>query len=58
MGPEVLALLDEGLRNSEIASVSASRETMRHHVSAVLAKLEVDSRGEAVRMAPTLSRSP
>ena len=55
VGPEVLALLNEGLRNSEIAKqLSLSEKTVGHHVSAILAKLEVDSRGEAVRKARTL----
>jgi DNA-binding CsgD family transcriptional regulator len=52
---EVLALLNEGLRNSEIAQrLTLSEKTVGHHVSAILAKLEVGSRGEAVRKASTL----
>jgi DNA-binding CsgD family transcriptional regulator/tetratricopeptide (TPR) repeat protein len=49
---ETLHLLAEGLRNPEIAErLSTSPKTVEHHVSAVLAKLEARSRGEAVRLA-------
>jgi DNA-binding CsgD family transcriptional regulator len=52
---EVLALLEEGLRNAEIAGrLYLSEKTVAHHVSAVLAKLEVGSRGEAARKARAL----
>jgi DNA-binding CsgD family transcriptional regulator/tetratricopeptide (TPR) repeat protein len=52
---EVLALLSEGLRNTVIAKrLFLSTKTVEHHVSAVLAKLGVDSRIEAV----TLTRRP
>ena len=52
---EVLALLEEGLRNAEIAErLYLSEKTVAHHVSAVLAKLEVGSRGEAARKARAL----
>ena len=48
----VLALMAEGLRNAEIAArLHRSVRTVDHHVAAVLAKLEVDSRAEAVRRA-------
>jgi DNA-binding CsgD family transcriptional regulator/tetratricopeptide (TPR) repeat protein len=45
---EVLRLLAEGLRNSEIAArLVVSPKTVDHHVSAVLRKLDVRTRGEA-----------
>ena len=45
---EVLALLAEGLRNAQIADrLVVSEKTVSHHVSAVLRKLDVASRGEA-----------
>jgi DNA-binding CsgD family transcriptional regulator len=45
---EVLLLLAEGLRNAEIASrLIVSPKTVDHHVSAVLRKLSVKTRGEA-----------
>ena len=49
---EILVLLAEGLRNPEIAErLSTTPKTVEHHVSAVLAKLAVRSRAEAVRLA-------
>jgi DNA-binding CsgD family transcriptional regulator/tetratricopeptide (TPR) repeat protein len=49
---EVLRLLEEGLRNADIADrLCLSQKTVGHHVSAVLAKLDVSSRGEAARKA-------
>lgn len=49
---EVLALLGEGLSNGEIAQrLSRSAHTVEHHVSALLAKLNVKSRLEAVALA-------
>jgi DNA-binding CsgD family transcriptional regulator/tetratricopeptide (TPR) repeat protein len=45
---EVLALIAEGLSNAEIAAkLTLSAKTVDHHVSAVLAKLGVRSRGQA-----------
>jgi len=52
---EVLRLLAEGLRNSEIAErLVLSERTVHHHVSAILRKLEAGSRTEAVARASTL----
>lgn len=46
---EVLGLLAAGMSNKEIASrISVSATTVRHHVSNVLAKLEVIDRTQAV----------
>jgi DNA-binding CsgD family transcriptional regulator len=48
---EILQLLSEGLRNSAIARrLFLSTKTVDHHVSAILTKLGVLSRGEAVAM--------
>jgi DNA-binding CsgD family transcriptional regulator/tetratricopeptide (TPR) repeat protein len=45
---EVLALLAQGLRNAEVAErLFLSAKTVDHHVSAILRKLDVRSRGEA-----------
>ena len=45
---EVLALLAEGLRNAQIAErLVVSEKTVDHHVSAILRKLDVRTRGEA-----------
>ena len=53
---EVLDLLDEGLRNAEIAArLHLSEKTVAHHVSSILAKLGVSSRLEAVRRARDLA---
>jgi DNA-binding NarL/FixJ family response regulator len=52
---EVLALLAEGLRNADIAQrLFISVKTAEHHVSAILAKLGVRTRGEAARHAARL----
>ena len=48
---EILELLSEGLRNSSIAKrLFLSPKTVDHHVSAILAKLGVPSRAEAVAL--------
>jgi DNA-binding SARP family transcriptional activator/DNA-binding CsgD family transcriptional regulator len=53
---EVLELLDEGLRNADIAArLHLSEKTVGHHVSAILAKLGASSRTEAVRRARDLA---
>ena len=52
---EVLALLCEGLTNEEIAGrLVLSTRTVDHHVSAVLSKLGVGSRGAAAAQARSL----
>jgi DNA-binding CsgD family transcriptional regulator len=54
----VLDLLAEGLSNREIAGeLLVSTETVRTHVSRILQKLGVDSRGKAARLARD-ARSP
>ena len=46
---EILVLLCEGLRNTTIAHrLFVSTKTVEHHISAILAKLSVGSRAEAV----------
>ena len=55
---EVLGLLTEGLRNAEIAKrLVVSEKTVDHHVSAILRKLDVRTRGEAVAQAGRLGRT-
>lgn len=52
---EVLALVAEGLRNKEIGQrLFLSPRTVDHHVSAILRKLDADTRGEAVAKAGSL----
>jgi DNA-binding CsgD family transcriptional regulator/tetratricopeptide (TPR) repeat protein len=52
---DVLRLIARGLRNSEIADqLVVSAKTIDHHVSSVLAKLGVSSRGAAAREAVRL----
>jgi DNA-binding CsgD family transcriptional regulator len=58
---EVVVLLADGLRNSEIAErLVVSRKTVDHHVSAILRKLTVKTRGqagaEAARLGLTVQR--
>jgi DNA-binding NarL/FixJ family response regulator len=49
---EILALVAEGLQNTEIAlRLFISPKTVDHHISAMLTKLEVRSRTEAVSAA-------
>jgi DNA-binding NarL/FixJ family response regulator len=46
---DVLALMTQGLGNAEIsARLFVSTRTVDHHVSAILAKLDVRTRAEAV----------
>ncbi len=52
---EILALVDEGLQNAEIAArLFISPKTVDHHVSAILSKLNVRSRMDAVNAARTM----
>ena len=52
---DVLALLADGLSNAEIAArLVISPKTADHHVSAILAKLDVRTRGEAAAVARRL----
>ena len=52
---EVLPLLAEGLRNAEIAKrLVVSQKTVDHHVSAILRKLGVSTRGQASAAAARL----
>ena len=49
---EVLGLLAAGLSNADIAArLTLSPKTVEHHISAVLDKLGVTSRGQAVAVA-------
>jgi DNA-binding CsgD family transcriptional regulator len=53
---EVLALLAEGLSNADIAArLTVSHRTVEHHVSAVLVKLAVATRGQAIVAAHRLN---
>jgi DNA-binding NarL/FixJ family response regulator len=52
---DILGLLSDGLRNPEIARrLFLSPKTVDHHVSAILAKLDVRSRSDAVARAREL----
>jgi DNA-binding CsgD family transcriptional regulator len=56
---DVLALLAEGLSNADIAArLVISPKTADHHVSAILAKLDVRTRGEAAVVARRLGVMP
>jgi DNA-binding CsgD family transcriptional regulator len=56
---EVLALIEAGLSNSEIADhLFISKKTAGHHVSAILRKLNVRSRAEAGSIARKLDLPP
>jgi DNA-binding CsgD family transcriptional regulator len=56
---EILLLLAEGLRNTEIAErLSTTPKTVEHHITAVLTKLNARSRVEAVRLAHHLGIIP
>jgi DNA-binding CsgD family transcriptional regulator len=56
---EILNLLAEGLRNTEIAArLFVSPKTVDHHVSSILAKLGVRTRTEAAREAARLHLVP
>lgn len=47
---EVLQLLKEGIQNNEIAArLYISAKTVDHHISSILFKLEVNSRGKAFK---------
>jgi DNA-binding NarL/FixJ family response regulator len=49
---EILAMLTAGLSNTEIARrMALSPKTVEHHVAAVLAKLDVDTRRAAAALA-------
>ena len=53
---EVLRLLSDGLRNATIAErLFLSSRTVEHHVSAILRKLNAQSRGAAVAEAARLA---
>jgi DNA-binding CsgD family transcriptional regulator len=56
---EVLALLAQGRRTSDIAeTLFLSPRTVGHHITAILAKLQVRSRDEAARKAVELALVP
>jgi DNA-binding CsgD family transcriptional regulator/tetratricopeptide (TPR) repeat protein len=56
---EVLALVADGFSNAEIAArLSLSAKTVDHHVSAVLGKLHVTTRGQAAVVARRLGLVP
>jgi DNA-binding CsgD family transcriptional regulator len=52
---EILPLIAEGMRNSQIAKrLIVSEKTVDHHVSAILRKLDVQTRGQAAAEATRL----
>jgi DNA-binding NarL/FixJ family response regulator len=56
---EVLALVSEGMRNADVAQrLFLSEKTVDHHVSAILRKLAVRTRGEAAAEAARLGLHP
>ena len=56
---EVLALVEQGLRNKQIAErLFVASKTVDHHVGAILRKLGVDTRGEAAAAARRLGLAP
>jgi len=56
---EVLALVVEGLSNAQISTrLTLSPKTVGHHISAILAKLGVSSRGQAAAAAHRLDLVP
>jgi DNA-binding CsgD family transcriptional regulator/tetratricopeptide (TPR) repeat protein len=56
---DVLVLLDEGMSNADIAArLFITEKTAAHHVSAILRKLDVRSRGEAAAAARNLGIAP
>ena len=56
---EILSLVSQGMRNSGIAKrLFVSTRTVDRHVSAILSKLGVQSRGEAVAIANSAHASP
>jgi DNA-binding CsgD family transcriptional regulator len=56
---EVLTLIAEGRRNNEIAErLFLSEKTVHHHVSSILRKLEVETRGQAAASALRLGLTP
>jgi DNA-binding CsgD family transcriptional regulator/tetratricopeptide (TPR) repeat protein len=56
---EVLSLIEQGLSNAEIAGrLTLSAKTVDHHVSALLDKLGVSSRGQAAALAHRLQLGP
>lgn len=56
---DVLALVAEGLRNADIAAgLTLSPKTVDHHLSAILAKLGVRSRAQAIAQAHALHLLP
>jgi DNA-binding CsgD family transcriptional regulator len=56
---EILSLLSQGLRTALIAKrLFVSPKTVEHHISAILGKLGVSSRGEAVALARQQAERP